>query len=38
MTLDDWFLSLKKTLEDAYLKHEEAGKGPAYARALLTAE
>ncbi|OGO40297.1 MAG: hypothetical protein A2147_02755 [Chloroflexi bacterium RBG_16_57_8] len=23
MTLDDWFLSLKKTLEDAYLKHEE---------------
>ena len=23
MTLDDWFLSLKKTIEDAYLKHEE---------------
>jgi SAM-dependent methyltransferase len=23
MTLDDWFLSLKKTLEDAYLSHEE---------------
>ena len=26
MTLDNWFLSLKKTLEDGYLKHEEPWK------------